>query len=248
MSEKLEQAIHEVELGNKPEALRLIAQVLKDDPKNEDAWIWMAEAVDDSIKKVECLEKVLEINPFNQDALRGLEHLRGEAGFMRSDPFPFKTDDDPGTGYSTGGYDPFAPDDSLAPEWSFGGERVTGAGGRAEWEPEPAPVQIEPPAAEDEPGGEEEFEFSNEEEFEPAEDEPAGGIETEDEAFAADAPEDIRALMQTDTPQYQPGKRKARKPALLTKNQFLILAVMALVVLLVVAAGGGWILYTILVR
>jgi len=53
--------------------------ILDDDPQNEDAWLVLSAAVDDPRRKRQCLETVLEINPENQVARRGLERLQPPA-------------------------------------------------------------------------------------------------------------------------------------------------------------------------
>lgn len=238
MTEKLEQAIHELEIGNKPAAVTLLAQVLKEDPENEDAWVWMSEAVDDSIKKVECLEKVLEINPFNQDALRGLEHLRGETSYMRSDPFPFKPDEGADEELPSLTSEPFPEvridDDSVAPVWKFGDPT----------ENQPDPTNLP------------EWELESKSSRRPVEPEiqeslPAAELPAVTPAFegepASDEAVNIRDLISSGgelVPDI-PVIRRERKPAPLTSKQFIILAIMAGVVLLLVLGGGGWIVYTL---
>jgi tetratricopeptide (TPR) repeat protein len=245
MTEKLEQAIHELELGNKQAAVSLLAQVLKEDPENEDAWIWMSEAVDDSLKKVECLEKVLEINPFNQDALRGLEHLRGETSFMRSDPFPFKPDDGAPEEQPVLTSEPFPEgqiyDDGAAPVWKFGDSDESNEqpepSNLPEWELEPKTSHYSSKAA---PALEEPLD-----EIEP----PSSLPELSPESAEEDAL-NIRDLISDDGAAVPdiPVVRRERKPALLTPQQFKILAIMAGVVLLLVLGGGGWIVYTYFFR
>jgi hypothetical protein len=43
---------------------------------NEAAWLWLSSAVETDDERIGCLEKALEINPANDAARRGLEHLQ----------------------------------------------------------------------------------------------------------------------------------------------------------------------------
>jgi hypothetical protein len=73
--EPLQQAIAAIEAGDKEEGKRLLVDVLKQDEENETAWLWMSRCVDGQEVKRECLERVLEINPENDLATKGLRRL-----------------------------------------------------------------------------------------------------------------------------------------------------------------------------
>jgi tetratricopeptide (TPR) repeat protein len=77
--EYLQQGIAAYKAGRKAEARKLFWQVLEADPKNERAWLWLSGTVETEQERYACLEKVLDINPNNETARRGLEHLRAEA-------------------------------------------------------------------------------------------------------------------------------------------------------------------------
>lgn len=51
-------------------------EALKQDERNETAWLWLSGAVDNDEERAICLENVLTINPANERARRGLEELR----------------------------------------------------------------------------------------------------------------------------------------------------------------------------
>lgn len=51
------------------EARRLLIESLRINPQNEMAWVWLARAVKDPAKQLECLERALKINPENAQAL-----------------------------------------------------------------------------------------------------------------------------------------------------------------------------------
>ncbi|HTX91522.1 MAG TPA: leucine-rich repeat domain-containing protein [Anaerolineales bacterium] len=72
-SEKLDRAIALIKAGNKPAALSLLKEIIRADPRDENAWLWLSACVDQVDQKKFCLQKVLEINPANlqaQNALR----------------------------------------------------------------------------------------------------------------------------------------------------------------------------------
>jgi hypothetical protein len=75
MSTKLEQAMQFVQSGNLASGQSLLAQVIREDPGNEIAWLWLANVLDDPLKKRQCLEKVLQLNPENEQAWRDLAQL-----------------------------------------------------------------------------------------------------------------------------------------------------------------------------
>ena len=76
MSNKLQQAIAAIQAGDKATARQLLAEILKSDRDNEDAWLWMASAVEYEKNRRRCLEYVLEINPSNDVARRELAALQ----------------------------------------------------------------------------------------------------------------------------------------------------------------------------
>jgi hypothetical protein len=65
-------------------------QLVELDERNELAWLWLSEVVDDPGEREVCLENVLTINPGNAAARRKLEALRrratGEANYSRGAP------------------------------------------------------------------------------------------------------------------------------------------------------------------
>ncbi len=76
----LQRAIAAVKAGNKAAGRRLLAEVIRDDPHNEAAWLWMSAATDSDAQRRACLERVLAINPDNQTARRGLARLDRTSG------------------------------------------------------------------------------------------------------------------------------------------------------------------------
>lgn len=71
----LEQAVTYFKAGEIDNARFLLIAVLKQNPKDEDAWLWLSRCVTETEQKRYCFEKALKINPHNQYALRSLRHL-----------------------------------------------------------------------------------------------------------------------------------------------------------------------------
>lgn len=64
----LDQAISFYKSGNRKAASEVLKNLLKNEPKNEAAWLWLSACVENNEQKLYCLRKVLEINPDNQHA------------------------------------------------------------------------------------------------------------------------------------------------------------------------------------
>lgn len=62
--------------GYRQRGRELLLQVLEADQHNEQAWLWLSAVVDSLEDQIIALENVLEINPKNEVARKGLEHLR----------------------------------------------------------------------------------------------------------------------------------------------------------------------------
>jgi hypothetical protein len=71
----LKEAVRLIKAGDKQGGRRLLQRVLKVDPQNENAWLWMASSVADDQQRIYCLEQVLKLNPTHEMARRGLAHL-----------------------------------------------------------------------------------------------------------------------------------------------------------------------------
>ncbi len=82
MSDTLQRAVAAVKAGDKAAGRRLLAEVIRADPRNVSAWLWMAAATDADEQRRACLERVLAINPDNQSARQGLARL----GFATQPP------------------------------------------------------------------------------------------------------------------------------------------------------------------
>jgi len=87
--EKLQQAISMIKAGNKQAGQKLLGEVLTENPKNEQAWLWMSTLVPLD-KQIFCLEKALSINPANMQARDQLMRLKQRASAPVSQPVPEK--------------------------------------------------------------------------------------------------------------------------------------------------------------
>lgn len=82
----LKKAVGAIRAGDKASGRRLLAQVLRLDPENELAWLWLAHAVDERSRRRQCLEKVLALNPGNATARRELQSLDSTYNYASSYP------------------------------------------------------------------------------------------------------------------------------------------------------------------
>ena len=73
---QLQQAITAIKSGNKETGKQLLIEVLKVNPRNENAWLWMTKVVSSNDERIRCLQNVLKINPDNEIAQRGLGILQ----------------------------------------------------------------------------------------------------------------------------------------------------------------------------
>jgi hypothetical protein len=67
--EKLNQALEKIKSGEQEAGKRLLVEIIRANPNDELAWLYLATVIDDPEKKRECIERVLKINPNNQQAL-----------------------------------------------------------------------------------------------------------------------------------------------------------------------------------
>jgi hypothetical protein len=75
MQTLLEQAVSHIKAGNTERGKQLLVEVLKQNPKDEKAWLWMSKCVESVSQKKDCFQRVLQINPNNQLAVEGLRRL-----------------------------------------------------------------------------------------------------------------------------------------------------------------------------
>ncbi|MBW8012336.1 MAG: thermonuclease family protein [Chloroflexi bacterium] len=64
-----------IRAGKKEQAAALLVSHLKDYPKDKQAWLLLSKCLDDPAKQKGCLKKVLEIDPKNEKARKGIQRL-----------------------------------------------------------------------------------------------------------------------------------------------------------------------------
>ncbi|MBN2394048.1 MAG: hypothetical protein JXR84_25160 [Anaerolineae bacterium] len=72
----LHNAIESAKLGFYDDARGLLLQVIRQDPNNVLAWLWLAQTLDEPKRQADCLSQALRIEPDNPDALAAVEALR----------------------------------------------------------------------------------------------------------------------------------------------------------------------------
>jgi hypothetical protein len=75
VTDTLQRAIKAIQAGDRSSGKRLLAKVLRADPQNAEAWLWMSEVVDTAVQRRICLQRVLAIDPQNALALSGLARV-----------------------------------------------------------------------------------------------------------------------------------------------------------------------------
>lgn len=76
----LKEGIAAARAGDKPLTRRLLREVTELQPRNEVAWLWLAGVAESPPDALECLERVLEINPANERAQAGIKNAYLQAG------------------------------------------------------------------------------------------------------------------------------------------------------------------------
>jgi hypothetical protein len=74
-SDFLQLGIAAFKAGNKQDARHYLFKAIEKEPNNEQAWLYMAAALDDLDKRRQCLYRVLSINPSSQVASRELARM-----------------------------------------------------------------------------------------------------------------------------------------------------------------------------
>lgn len=74
----LQKAIKLAEAGDKAGARHALIKILKAQPKNDEAWVWMAQVVESERLRQESLQEALKHNPQNWQARQALKLMSGE--------------------------------------------------------------------------------------------------------------------------------------------------------------------------
>ncbi|MFW5692163.1 MAG: tetratricopeptide repeat protein [Chloroflexota bacterium] len=73
---ELEQrGINAARAGQKDQARKLLQHALRLDPTSDTAWLWLASVARDKRERLLCLQKVLEINPHNETAVKAVQSM-----------------------------------------------------------------------------------------------------------------------------------------------------------------------------
>ncbi len=86
----LKQGIDAARTGRRDNARALLMRVIEADERNELAWLWLSSVVNEESDRRICLENVLEINPNNPQAQRGIAVLN-ERSRQSASPDPAST-------------------------------------------------------------------------------------------------------------------------------------------------------------
>lgn len=78
MATLLERGINAARNGHHREAKTFLTEVLKQNSRNEQAWLWLSEVVDTVGEQITCIEQVLSINPDNKVAKLALQKLKAQ--------------------------------------------------------------------------------------------------------------------------------------------------------------------------
>lgn len=77
-NELLQRGIAAARAGEKAQARQLLQDAVKRDPRNELTWLWLSSVSEDPRERLFCLRKVLEINPNNDHAIKGIQKYGSE--------------------------------------------------------------------------------------------------------------------------------------------------------------------------
>ncbi len=73
---ELKEAINLAKSGNKTEAAKILSNILKEQPENEVAWLWLASCLKTNQQKIYCLNQALALNPENQTTQKAIHRIK----------------------------------------------------------------------------------------------------------------------------------------------------------------------------
>jgi hypothetical protein len=73
---QLKQAIELAKSGKKVEAAQLLSVIIKEQPDNEAAWLWMATCLKSNQQKLYCLNQALALNPDNETTINAIKKIK----------------------------------------------------------------------------------------------------------------------------------------------------------------------------
>jgi len=72
------EAVKAARAGERPRARDLLLELVEGEPRNEMAWLWLSELVDDPADKIIALENALTVNPDRPQTRQRLEQLQAQ--------------------------------------------------------------------------------------------------------------------------------------------------------------------------
>ncbi len=91
MSNFVQQGIEALQNGDRAQARNLFGAAVRENPQDVSLWLWLSRAVDSDQEQAMCFQRVLRLDPNNQEAASGLARLvaRGSVSFQTgSAPLP----------------------------------------------------------------------------------------------------------------------------------------------------------------
>ncbi len=85
VNQLLKDGIAAAKAGQPDKARQLLQDAVRRDPHNETAWLWLSSVAKDDKDRIFCLKKLLDVNPNNEFAIKGLRQL---GAFPDSTPAP----------------------------------------------------------------------------------------------------------------------------------------------------------------
>lgn len=127
--------------GDKVMARALLGQVVEREPRVEEAWMWLSGVVADPQEQQICLENVLVVNPYNEQARKGLDYISTKTGILpRVPPAPPQPQlDAPAMDFSLP-----VDDSDEAPPWVRNGSVHNGQQDAGGAQPQPAGPPAQP--------------------------------------------------------------------------------------------------------
>jgi hypothetical protein len=87
---QLKQAIDLAKVGKKAEAGKILSGILKEQPENEAAWLWMATCLKTNQQKLYCLNQALALNPANETTQKAINKIKASEEKPAEEPEPAK--------------------------------------------------------------------------------------------------------------------------------------------------------------
>ena len=90
VKQEIAQAVQAIKTKDFSTARKILVAIIKNDPQNEQAWLYLTLCIDDPQQKRDCLQRVLAINPDNEHAHRAQARLSVIASQSSQSPAPGK--------------------------------------------------------------------------------------------------------------------------------------------------------------